>query len=89
LALTPAAKVRIILFTPAGSRRGARVAASKNQLCRHSEIQEVSMRTPSYVSGTSSHPLIGETIGNCFERSAAKWSEREALVVRQQNVRYT
>jgi fatty-acyl-CoA synthase len=47
------------------------------------------MRTPSYVSGTSSHPLIGETIGNCFERSAAKWSEREALVVRQQNVRYT
>ena len=47
------------------------------------------MRTPSYVSGTSSHPLIGETIGNCFERSAEKWSEREALVVRQQNVRYT
>src|SRR5208337_2267572 len=50
---------------------------------------EVSMKTLSYVSGSSSHPLIGETIGNCFERSAEKWSEREALVVRQQNVRYT
>ena len=47
------------------------------------------MKTLSYVSGSSSHPLIGETIGNCFERSAEKWSEREALVVRQQNVRYT
>ena len=47
------------------------------------------MRTLSYVSGSSSHPLIGETIGNLFDRSAEKWSEREALVVRQQNVRYT
>jgi len=47
------------------------------------------MKTLSYVSGSSSHPLIGETIGSCFERSAEKWSEREALVVRQQNVRYT
>jgi fatty-acyl-CoA synthase len=47
------------------------------------------MRTLSYVSGTSSHSLIGETIGNCFERSVEKWSGREALVVRQQNVRYT
>jgi fatty-acyl-CoA synthase len=47
------------------------------------------MKTLSYVSGASSHPLIGETIGGCFDRSAEKWSEREALVVRQQNVRYT
>ncbi len=47
------------------------------------------MRTLSYVSGASSHPLIGETIGNCFEKSVEKWSEREALVVRQQNIRYT
>ena len=37
----------------------------------------------------SSQPLIGQTIGNCFDESVERWSEREALVVRHQNVRYT
>ena len=44
---------------------------------------------PSYVSGASSVPLIGETIGAHFDRAAARWSGIEALVVRHQNIRWT
>jgi fatty-acyl-CoA synthase len=47
------------------------------------------MSSPSYVSGTSSVPLIGETIGAHFDRAAARWSGLEALVVRHQNIRWT
>jgi fatty-acyl-CoA synthase len=47
------------------------------------------MPSPSYVSGTSSIPLIGETIGAHFDRAAARWSDLEALVVRHQNIRWT
>jgi len=34
----------------------------------------------SYASGTSDHPLLGETIGANLERSAARFADREALV---------
>ena len=47
------------------------------------------MPTPSYVSGTSSLPLIGETIGVHFDKAAARWGSLEALVVRHQNIRWT
>ncbi|HUI79034.1 MAG TPA: AMP-binding protein [Bryobacteraceae bacterium] len=47
------------------------------------------MSSPSYVCGTSSVPLIGETIGVHFDRAAARWSNLEALVVRHQNIRWT
>jgi fatty-acyl-CoA synthase len=47
------------------------------------------MPSPSYVCGTGSVPLIGETIGVYFDRAAARWSDREALVVRHQNIRWT
>ncbi|GAB4443478.1 MAG: AMP-binding protein [Chloroflexi bacterium OHK40] len=43
----------------------------------------------SYVSGTSDVPLIGETIGDCFDRVAATFPANEALVARQQGLRYT
>ncbi|HLK46980.1 MAG TPA: AMP-binding protein [Bryobacteraceae bacterium] len=43
----------------------------------------------SYVSGTSSVPLIGETIGVHFDGAAARWGELEALVVRHQRIRWT
>ncbi|MGA8051710.1 MAG: AMP-binding protein [Burkholderiales bacterium] len=46
-------------------------------------------KKPSYVHGTSPVPLIGETIGEHFDRIATKYREREALVVRHQNVRWT
>ena len=43
--------------------------------------------TQSYVHGASSVPLIGETIGAHFDKAAERWSERDALAVRHQNIR--
>ena len=43
----------------------------------------------SYVSGTSTVPLIGDTIGQHFDRTVAKFPDRLALVVRQQSIRWT
>ena len=44
---------------------------------------------PSYVSGPSSQPLLGETIGACLDRVAAAHPEAEALVSCHQSLRYT
>jgi fatty-acyl-CoA synthase len=43
----------------------------------------------SYVHGASDMPLIGETIGVHFDKAAARWGERDALIVRQQNVHWS
>src|SRR5688500_221765 len=43
----------------------------------------------SYAHGTSTTPLLGETIGANLERTAAAHSDREALVVRHQGLRLT
>ena len=45
--------------------------------------------TQSYTHGANAVPLIGETIGAHFDNAAARWADREALVVRHQNVRWT
>jgi fatty-acyl-CoA synthase len=45
--------------------------------------------TQSYAHGVSSTPLIGDTIGVYFDESAERWPDRPALIVRQQNVRWT
>ena len=45
--------------------------------------------TQSYAHGVSSTPLIGDTIGVHFDKSAERWPDRPALIVRQQNVRWT
>ncbi|HRP65833.1 MAG TPA: AMP-binding protein [Thauera sp.] len=45
--------------------------------------------TQSYVHGASDKPLIGQTIGRFFDEACARHAEREALVVRHQNVRLT
>ena len=45
--------------------------------------------TQSYVHGVSMTPLIGETIGVHFDKASARWGEHDALIVRQQNVRWT
>ncbi|TAM77063.1 AMP-binding protein [bacterium] len=47
------------------------------------------MAKTSYVSGTSDRPLIGETIGQFFDRTAVEHAAREALVSRHQGLRYT
>ena len=47
------------------------------------------MTNLSYVSGVSSAPLLYKTVGAVLEEAAARWGEREALVVRHQNIRRT
>ena len=43
----------------------------------------------SYVHGSSLTPLIGETIGANFDRVAAAYPDRDAVIVRDQDVRWT
>ena len=43
----------------------------------------------SYDHGVSDRKLIGETIGMFFDRQVERYREREALVVRHQNVRWS
>ncbi|MCC6771973.1 MAG: AMP-binding protein [Gemmatimonadaceae bacterium] len=43
----------------------------------------------SYVHGTSATPLLGETIGENLRRTVATYGDREALVVRAQDIRLT
>jgi fatty-acyl-CoA synthase len=47
------------------------------------------LSTPSYVSGTSSTPLLGETIGENLRRTVERFPDREALVVKHQGYRAT
>jgi fatty-acyl-CoA synthase len=44
---------------------------------------------PSYASGTSSRPLLGDTIGDNLDRTIARFGDREALVSVHQDLRYT
>jgi fatty-acyl-CoA synthase len=46
----------------------------------HQEAIVLSKPLPSYASGTSDAPLLGETIGSNFERTVARFADREALV---------
>ncbi len=45
--------------------------------------------THSYASGASGLPLIGDTIGVHFDKASQRWADRDALIVRQQNVRWS
>lgn len=47
------------------------------------------MPLPSYASGPSEVSLLGETIGENFERIVAQFPDREALVSCHQNLRFT
>jgi fatty-acyl-CoA synthase len=47
------------------------------------------MANLSYVSGAGSEPLLYKTVGAVLEEAAEGWGEREALVVRHQNIRWT
>jgi fatty-acyl-CoA synthase len=44
---------------------------------------------PSYASGTSTTPLLGDTIGANLDRTVARFPDREALVSVHQGLRYT
>ncbi len=43
----------------------------------------------SYASGTSDTPLLGMTIGDLFDQTVRRFPDHEALIVRQQGLRYT
>ena len=47
------------------------------------------MPIPSYVCGVTKIPLLGETIGAHFDRAAAQWASKEALVARHQGIRWS
>jgi fatty-acyl-CoA synthase len=44
---------------------------------------------PSYAHGTSTVPLLGETIGAHFDRTVARFPDQLALIARQQGARWT
>jgi fatty-acyl-CoA synthase len=44
---------------------------------------------PSYASGTSTTPLLGDTIGGNLDRTVARFGDRDALVSVHQGLRYT
>jgi fatty-acyl-CoA synthase len=43
----------------------------------------------SYVCGTSEEPLLYTTVGAALEQAAARWPEREALIVSHQGIRWS
>lgn len=43
----------------------------------------------SYVSGASTEPLLGETIGDALNHAADEFGDRDALISCHQNIRYT
>jgi fatty-acyl-CoA synthase len=45
--------------------------------------------TMSYVHGVSTTPLVGATVGTLFDDTATRWPDKEALVVRHQDLRWT
>ena len=42
----------------------------------------------SVAEGAAEPPLLDETIGQAFDRVAARWPDRPALVSRHQNIRW-
>lgn len=49
----------------------------------------MSATTLSYVSGTSNEPLLYKTVGGLLEDAAARWPERDAIVLNQQGIRWS
>ena len=49
----------------------------------------MSQLNTSYVSGTGSKPLLYKTIAQAFDDAVSNWGQREAVVVRHQNIRWT
>ena len=47
------------------------------------------MTRPSFVNGAGAKPLIYQTIGNVLREAVERFPQREALVVRHQDIRWT
>ena len=52
-------------------------------------MTEVLMPQLSYVHGPNQAPLIGATIGGYFDQIADRYAERDALIVRHQQIRWS
>ncbi|NRN69848.1 Acetoacetyl-CoA synthetase / Long-chain-fatty-acid--CoA ligase [Kibdelosporangium sp. 4NS15] len=52
-------------------------------------VGRLAVTRPSYASGTSTVPLLGDTIGDDFDRTVARFPDREALVERASGRRWT
>ena len=52
-------------------------------------MREVLKPQPSYVHGASQAPLIGATIGEYFDAIVEQFGERDALIVRHQQIRWS
>ena len=46
------------------------------------------MQTASYVHGASPAPLLGQTVGACFDDCAARFPDNDALIVPHQDIRW-
>ncbi len=62
---------------------------TRTEIERTTRVTDRAAIQGSYVSGTSDTPLLGMTIGDAFDATVARFADREALVSRQQNLRYT
>jgi len=49
----------------------------------------LTLQNQSYLGGSASQPLLYETIGHCFDRMAAQYPDKEAVVVRYQDICWT
>lgn len=47
------------------------------------------MATPSYLSGVSEKPLLGETIGSCFDAICVANPDKKAVISRHQNISWS
>ena len=57
---------------------------TRTEIERTTRVTDRAAIQGSYVSGTSDTPLLGMTIGDAFDRTVARFPDREALVSRQQ-----
>src|SRR5699024_1018892 len=56
---------------------------------KNNRRHKMNQTLPSYTSGTSSTPLLGMTIGEMLDRTAARYPDTEALVCLHQYIRWT
>src|SRR5262249_2372482 len=74
---------------PCGARRAGLSRRQSARLPAKVKLRGRTMLTQSYVHGASAAPLIGDTVGSHFDKAVERWPEREALVVRHQNIRWS
>lgn len=49
----------------------------------------MTLKLPSYTSGTSDKPLLGMTIGDMLDRTTSQFPDNDALIALHQNIRWT